>query len=544
MGWTFQDTTTTSTNGTRDDYRFLEGTFETSNPVANTNPNFVGKGYDWSSSGWINLADNFRLHGLALISPLQYYTASHNAPADGLTVNFSNGSGLVKTTTQGGLIRESSNTDIFVGGFSKALSNSSGIHFSRILDISSNNYLGQPILIVGSQPKTIDPQREQKGPQVATSKITSLQPGKSFGIEIQGGSTFSEAESGDSGSPLFIPYKNELTFAGAIWTTDGDAGTPLWDGAAGRADPAIRINASMASTGYALRYVIYDQPGDAANTANVWTGGAGNGNISTGNNWSKGLIEVNKPVVFDSSAANGQTTITMNAAESLRGIEFRDNSDGVGFTINGTNTLSIDRTGITNDDHDTQTINANIKLLGAQNWTASNGAMIVNGNVDNNGLLLSIIGAKDTTLGGVISGSGGLAKDEAGTLHVKGLNTYTGTTFIHDGTVSLEGAGRLATGILDFLAPNVGAILDLNGTTSQSFTEIRSEYGGMGRILFNGGTLTLNTAWNGAISYAGSFEDAGSGKLIVKGSATQSLSGDNHDFKGALEIQSGTLRFL
>ncbi|MES2308913.1 MAG: autotransporter-associated beta strand repeat-containing protein, partial [Verrucomicrobiota bacterium] len=336
-------------------------------------------------------------------------------------------------------------------------------------------------------------------------------------------------------------YKNELTFAGA-WYHGGDGGTPLWNGTG--VDDSIRINAQLVKTGYALRYVIYDQPGDAANTANVWTGGTGNGNISAGGNWSKGLIEVNKPVVFDSAANNNQTTINMDANESVRGIEFRDNSDGKGFTFGGTGILSVDRTGITNDDHDTQTFNNSIKLLGSQNWMANNGSMVFNGAINNNGFLLSIIGAKDTTLGGVVSGSGGLAKDDASMLHVTNTNTYTGATFIHDGTVKLEGAGRLGTGVLDFIAPNPGAILDLNGTIAQSFTELRSEFGGTGRIVFNGGTLTINTGWDGSIAYAGTLEGGAGSKLIVKGSSTQSLSGDNSGFTGALEIQSGAVRFL
>ncbi|MES2307294.1 MAG: autotransporter-associated beta strand repeat-containing protein [Verrucomicrobiota bacterium] len=538
-----QDTTTTSTNGTKDDYRFLDNTFETSTPVSNSNPNFVGKGYDWSATGWIDLGDTYRLHGLSLISPLQYWTAAHNAPASGLTANFFNGTSIVQATTKNSYISEGSVTDIYVGGFSSALSNSSGVHVSRILDISSNNYVGQSAMVMGSQPKSTDPDHEQKGQQIATAHIYSASTA-AVGVRTSGAETWSEAESGDSGSPFYITYKGELTLAGSWWYSGG-GGSPLWNGSATAADPSIRVNAQLATTGYALRYVIYDVPTDTANTANVWSGGAGNGNISAGNNWSKGLIEVNKPVVFDSSAANGQMTITMDAAESVRGIEFRDNSDGVGFTINGSNTLSIDRTGITNDDHDAQTINANIKLLGSQNWTANNGAMVVNGNVDNNGFLLSVIGAKDTTLSGVVSGSGGLAKDDAGMLHVTATNTYTGTTFIHDGTVKLEGSGRLGTGILDFLAPNSGAILDLNGTTTQSFKDIRSEYGGTGRILFNGGTLTLQTGYTGSISYAGSFEGSGTSKLIVTGlGGTQSLSGNNHDFTGSVEIQSGILRFL
>ncbi|MES2307287.1 MAG: autotransporter-associated beta strand repeat-containing protein [Verrucomicrobiota bacterium] len=542
----FLNSTAPGEDGTLNDYRFKGGTFETSNPIQNTNTNFVGKGYDWSETGWINLGNTQRLHGLSLISPLEYWTAAHNQPAAGLVANFSNGTGIVQATTKNSYISESGagKSDIFIGGFASALSNSSNVHVSRILDISSGNYIGQKGFAVGSDPKSEDLQGEQKGQQIGTGEITSLNPSTNIAefLAVAGtGETSGGPEQGDSGSPFYIAYKNELTLAGS-WLGSGQGGSPLWNGTG--VDDSIRINAQLVKTGYALRYVIYDMPGDTANTANVWTGGAGNGNISAGSNWSKGLIEVNKPVVFDSAANNNQTTINMDANESVRGIEFRDNSDGKGFTFGGTGVLSVDRTGITNDDHDTQTFNNSIKLLGSQNWMANNGAMIFNGNIDNNGFLLSIIGAKDTTLGGVVSGSGGLAKDDASTLHVQGVNTYTGTTFIHDGTVKLEGAGRLGTGVLDFIAPNAGANLDLNGTVSQVFNELRSEFGGTGRIIFNGGTLTINTGWDGSIAYAGTFEGGAGSKLIVKGGATQSLSGNNAGFTGAFEIQGGAIRFL
>ncbi len=532
-------TTAPGEDGTLNDYRFKEGTFETANPIQNTNTNFVGKGYDWSETGWINLGDTFRLHGLSLITPLQYWTAAHNQPVTGSIANFSNGTSIVQATTKNGYISES-NSDIFVGGFVSALSNSSNIHVSRILDISSGNYVGQKGFAIGSNPKSEDLQHEQKGQQIGTGEITGVTADTANFAGLNG-ETFFGTGQGDSGSPFYIAYKNELTLAGS-WFFSGIGESPLWNGTG--TDGSIRINAQLVKTGYALRYVIYDMPGDTANTANVWTGGAGNGNISAGSNWSKGLIEVNKPEVFDSAANNNQTTVNLDASESVRGIEFRDNSDGKGFTFGGTGVLSVDRTGITNDDHDTQTFNNSIKLLGSQNWMANNGAMVFNGAINNNGFLLSIIGAKDTTLAGVVSGAGGLAKDDGATLHVLGVNTYTGTTFIHDGTVKLEGAGRLGTGVLDFIAPNAGAVLDLNGTTSQVFNELRSEFGGTGRILFNGGTLTINTGWDGSIAYAGTFEGGAGSNLFVKGGATQSLSGNNSGFTGNFEIQSGAVRFL
>ncbi|MES2310337.1 MAG: autotransporter-associated beta strand repeat-containing protein [Verrucomicrobiota bacterium] len=546
---TFNYSTQRDVRVDNNDLRFSSGAMS-SNPVANTDVNFVGHGYDMSAVGWINKGSTVRLQNISLLSPLQYWGAAHYSPTAGSTVNFFNGTSLVQATTGGGYISEGSQTDIYVGGFTSAISNSSNLHINRILDISSGNYAGQAMLVMGSEPQSTDAQSLQRGEQVASAHMQSLitqNPGTTGGgsasIHATGSDTFGFAESGDSGSSFFITYKGELTLAGA-WYYSQSGASPLWDGNSSHVDPSIRINAAMASTGYALRYVIYDAPADAANTANVWTGGAGSSDFAAMGNWSQSVIPANLPVVFDSSATNAQSTVTVNSNQSVRGIAFRSETGASsGFTFNGSGTLSIDRTGIDNEDSYTQTFNTNIALLGAQNWAANQGGLTVNGNIANNGYLLSIIGSKDTTLAGVLSGTGGLAKDESGKLIVSGINTYTGTTFIHDGTVQLQGSGRLGIGVLDFLAPNVGAILDLNGTTGSVFKDLRSEFGGTGRILFKGGTLTLQTSYAGNTQYAGSLE--GNGSLVVTSlGGTQVFSGDNSLFTGTIDFQSGVLRFM
>ncbi|MES2308914.1 MAG: hypothetical protein V4507_08650, partial [Verrucomicrobiota bacterium] len=224
--------TSVGADGTRDDYLFKQGTFESGIPVRNTNNTFVGKGYDWSETGWINLGDTQRLHGLSMISPLQYWAATHNQPATGSIANFFNGTSIVQATTTGGYINENS-SDIYIGGFASALSNSSNIHISRILDISSGNYIGQKGFGVGSQQKSIDEQHEQKGQQIGTGEITSLSTDLAAFTGV-GGETLSGGQSGDSGSPFF--YVDPITSQAAMVGTlsygddlDDSAGGPWYD---------------------------------------------------------------------------------------------------------------------------------------------------------------------------------------------------------------------------------------------------------------------------------------------------------------------------
>ncbi|GAA5622250.1 hypothetical protein Brsp04_02136 [Brucella sp. NBRC 12952] len=189
------------------------------------------------------------------------------------------------------------------------------------------------------------------------------------------------------------------------------------------------------------------------------------------------------------------------------------------------------------------------------------------------------------TIGSKITGTGYLIKNGTGTLTLTGMNTYSGTTTIRGGTLALSGQGRInassavvVNGILDVSAAASAQINNLSGTgtvvlggrsllisnAASTFSGNISGTGGInissgtqvlsGQNSFTGGagisagarleigdggstgsivsnvtnygTLSFNRAdeitYAGIVTGPGSFEQLGTGKLILTGTSSSS----------------------
>lgn len=129
---------------------------------------------------------------------------------------------------------------------------------------------------------------------------------------------------------------------------------------------------------------------------------------------------------------------------------------------------------------------------------------------------------------GAISGSGGLTKVGTDGMALWGTNTYTGTTTVEEGDLSLESSGQLAD--TTALVVNGGRFV-ISGNQA-----IGSLEGAGGTVLLLSGSLTTGNeedmVFDGRIT--------GSGGLVKRGAGTFTLSG-NSNYTGATTISAGTL---
>ena len=141
---------------------------------------------------------------------------------------------------------------------------------------------------------------------------------------------------------------------------------------------------------------------------------------------------------------------------------------------------------------------------------------------------LTVNEAGTTTFAGVASGSGGIAKNGAGTLTLSGANTYTGTTTVNAGGLTLSGGNAIAdTALVNLLG---------GGLTVATAETIGNLSGAAGTTVTLTAGLTFGDATNATVASTIS----GAGALTKRGSGAVTLSGAN-TYTGATAVNVGTL---
>ena len=415
-------------------------------PVTNTNPAFVGLDYSWLGVGW---AAGDPTKSFGFLTPQHYLVATHYGGSP--TIKLLDAGGLVYTATQSsvtatgyGFTNSSRQApDISIGELTAPIPASRGLPRYGVLDLNSSSttnstYTGQPLLVYGRGPDGTQSTRIG----AATVNGTTLSGSDSY-ITTNASSVI--LQSGDSGSPDFIPWINpdggdELTIIGNNAATDFTTVNVM--NYVGNSTVMAAVNALITPDGYALKVV--------GTSSNTWVGSS---STSIGNPRAWGLSpSASAPsdtyVLFDGTTAGGGRVVAVDTAANERGMYFKSTGSGtLGFTFSGASTLTVGRGGITNYDTSRQTISSTIALGSHQYWDVGPGGVtagaIATGTA---GYLLEIAGSGTARITGSVTGSGGLAVS-GHRLELSGSSSYTGRTWVHTGTLSVGGTIASSSGV-------------------------------------------------------------------------------------------------
>ena len=478
-----------------------------SNPVTNTSGSFVGLAYSWLGVGW---AASDPTKSFGFITPQHYLVARHYGGAS--TINLLSSGSQVFSVTQASVANTgygftNSNTqpaDLSLGKLTAPIAPSRGLPRYGVLDLNSTSssnsttYNGQPLLVYGRGPDGTQSTRIG----AATINGTVLSGSDAY---ITTNASNVILQYGDSGSPDFIPWTNpngaaELTIIGNNAATDFATVNVFNQFASSSAMAAV--GALTAPDGFALRVV--------GNPSNTWVGSA---STSIGNRSAWGLsaptpAPSDKYVIFSGSTAGNGRAVAVDSNANLRGLYFKASGSGtLGFTFSGSSTLTVGRGGITNYDASRQTISSALTLGDNQYWDVGAGGVTV-GNVGTGtaGYLLEIAGSGTARITGTVSGAGGIALSGQ-QLELSGSGSFTGRTWVHNGTLSAA-AGTL--GSTSSITVNGGLLAAVNYNPAAPLTVATT-----GLAAISGAGLSLAAVTNANPAAAGVDFTASSGTITL-----------------------------
>lgn len=327
----------------------------------------------------------------------------------------------------------------------------------------------------------------------------------------------------------------------------------------------------------------------------IWDGGGSDNGWLTQQNWTGDTAPTSATTTDIQMAGTTRLSPVFSSDFTLRTLTF--NSGAGAFNLSG-NEISIqgagsaDASAVINQSASLQTINNNLKFIGAGAISASAGDMIVKNGINFYGTGAGVSGArfnanvgKTLTLSGTITGAVGSSQlafngngtTSNGTIYVSGNNTYTGTTAIWHATVllgsdALTTGGALGNSSTEVLmgTQNATAVFVPTLLTAGSYTvgrSIRVTTGANTTAVIGGATahvstysgtialgndnsavmpVTLTAATGGRVNFTGNVRRAGGttgagDHVIITGGGVVVLSGTNNTYTGTTSVSSGTL---
>jgi autotransporter-associated beta strand protein len=244
---------------------------------------------------------------------------------------------------------------------------------------------------------------------------------------------------------------------------------------------------------------------------------------------------------FGNGGAGGAVTLASPTAVGLLTMNAFTGTYTLG-TAGSTITLN---TGIImNSGAGIATIISPVTLGGAQSWTNNSLSLLTVGAaaVNIGGNLLTIDGSGNTTISGVIggTGAGGITKTGTGSLTLSASNTFAGQLSVQNGTLAIStinnasANGRLGNSALSVILGASGqtGTLQYTGATASSSKKFTLATGGTGAFQVDTGATILTLS--GVID--------GDGAMTKTGPGTLTLSGANI-YSGATAVNAGILNF-
>ncbi|MGA2254259.1 MAG: hypothetical protein ABSG53_06310, partial [Thermoguttaceae bacterium] len=305
--------------------RFASG-YPNGSLAPNTDPSFIGLGYDWSGVGW-NAANGDVSY--ALITPRQMLVANHYSPLKegGPNIQFVSSDGQVTSVTvqsePGAHVDPPYPSDMATAQFSRPIPQSAGISTYSILfqGYDPNTYAGYNLLSYGWTAaigwNTID--TVQTGTSFFSGSSSAFSPDSAYYMQyLYDGATPDRIQlnRGDSGSPSFIVTGSPgvMYLAGAHYASTGPGGEG-YDSFLPMSLPTLDSDTSPA--GYL--------PSVVTPTTARWTSASSN-TWGAGSNWSSGTVPNDlltsgqvttcASVLFD-GLAGSQHLITLSGSEAV-----------------------------------------------------------------------------------------------------------------------------------------------------------------------------------------------------------------------------------
>jgi autotransporter-associated beta strand protein len=432
-------------------------------PTPNGDPGFIGAAYDWSAVGWDTKTTDGFYKNYGMLSPVHFLAAWHYEQGAKLTqgVRIYGRDDVVTSATNPSPVvnlgwgvktgtTAATTYDLSIGRLAAPPTAPANMARMAVLDRYATSastdyavYQGLTVLAYGRGSS------QNASPRIGAAvvdlgTIINSDPNQAALLTLRSGTPSVQLQGGDSGSPLLVGWTNadggqELTVLGLNTGTNATYNFMSLLAAPG---PMAAANAVMTPAGYALRV--------AGDVSSAWQGGSGanateRSQLSRAGNWTSGSIPSDQYVRFAGDETTFRT-ITVNAATDLRGLYFNSTGSGtLGFGFGGASTLTIGRGGVTNYDTSRQEFTAPVSLGDHQYWDVGAGGVTAGG-ITTNGRLLEIAGSGTARITGSVTGTGGLALS-GHRLELTGSNSYSGGTWVHAGTLVVNGGIGASSGV-------------------------------------------------------------------------------------------------